>query len=137
MNSSVKADDILEAQQRHIASILPRAVRAYEAFHHIPFGHAIEAQVARSSAGIEGWGHVADVLDGQTHAGVGGIEEQIFGKTEESTSYTKPFDRVIQCRDGRMPGPSSQRSKIITEPASVNLPEVDVDARLASDPWDC
>ena len=105
-----KAGAALEVQQRHIASMVPRAIRAYEAFHHIPFGRASEAPAARSSAGIRG-SHVADVLNGKTRGGVGGIEESTFGKTEGSNSYTKPFDRVIQCHDGCMPDPSSQRSK--------------------------
>ena len=64
VESAVKADVILEAQQLRVASVLPRAVQAYEAFRHIPFGRASKGQVARSSAGIEGWGHVADVLVG-------------------------------------------------------------------------
>ena len=80
MESSVKADAIPEDQQRHVASMVPRAIRAYDAFHHILFRRASEAQVARSSAGIGGWGHVADVLDGRTRGGIGGIEEVAFGK---------------------------------------------------------
>ena len=56
VESSVKADASLEAQQCHVASVFPRAIRAHEAFHRILFGRAGKAQVARSSADIEGWG---------------------------------------------------------------------------------
>ena len=133
--SSAKADAILEAQQSRIAFMSPRAVRAYEAFHHISFGRASEAQVARSSAGFEGWRHLADVFDGQTRGGVGGIEEQTFGqKPRSQPRILLPFDRVIQCRDGRMPDPSSQRSKVIIESQSVHDGSCQIDARLASDP---
>ena len=67
------------------------------------FGRAGEVQVAKSSAGIQGWGHFADHLAGQTRVGVGGIEESTFGTNKKSTSYIKPLDRVIQCHHGRMP----------------------------------
>ena len=80
VESSVNADAVLEVQQRCVASMVPRVLRAYEAYHHILFALASEAQVARSSAGIQGWAHFADVLDGQTRGGVDGIEESTSGQ---------------------------------------------------------
>ena len=40
---AVKAEVVLEAQQRCLASMVPRAIRAYEAFQHIQFVRASEA----------------------------------------------------------------------------------------------
>ena len=86
--------------------------------------------MARLSAGIEGWGHVAHVLDGRTRGG-----SEPFWKSNGSTTYTKPFARVFRRHDGRMPDPLGQQSKIISEFAIAqgSVPESD-DARLAADP---
>ena len=47
-------------------SMMHRAQRAYESFHRLPAGSSSEAQVARSSAGVEGWLTFAGILEARS-----------------------------------------------------------------------
>ena len=54
-------------------------------------------------------------------------KETTLPNTAEATTYTKPRERVIHAPDGRMPDPSSQQSKTITNSVRIadGSPQVD------------
>ena len=50
-------------RRSRLAAMMPRARMAYDAFHRIGGGSCSEQPVLRSSAGLEGWATLADVLE--------------------------------------------------------------------------
>ena len=59
----------MDADRRsRLAVMMPRARKAYEAFHRIGRGSCGDHQVLRSSAGHEGWANFADILESRVAA---------------------------------------------------------------------